>query len=141
MPMRPGSSVNGGIARVRKFVASPRNLTPARLSEANQFLVGVTRDSVGAPLGNCLVYAFRSDFLASMASILSDQDRKLPAGWDAANQVPRRTLTYVATTASDGSGAFSIGPFARNSGPYFLAAWDAAGTVAGITLSTLQPPA
>lgn len=42
--------------------------------------------------------------------------------------------TKIAETVSDGSGNFS---FAATAGPYWCAAWDGAGAVAGITMETL----
>lgn len=108
--------------------------------EANQFIAGVTRDSAGAPLGNCTVYVFRMDFLPRLQPQIEGLG---PGGSNkrATSEQVRQGTTYEATVVSDGSGNFSAGPFLRNSGPYFMVAWDAAGAVAGVTVQTLQPPA
>jgi len=96
--------------------------------ELNRFITGVTRDSVGAALASCTVYIFRSDGRPSLQVVrdIADLDRPLPP-------------TYVWTGVSDGSGNFTAGPLSGGSGYYFGVAWNAAGTVAGITLNTLVP--
>jgi len=103
--------------------------------EANRFISGVTRDSVGAALATCTVYVFRADMLASKAPVVDGNSGK--PFLDATQLRP--IVTYVWTGVSDGSGVFVAGPFSGNSGSYFAVAWNAAGTVAGVTLNTLVP--
>ena len=108
--------------------------TPAH-PEFNRFITGVTRDSVGAALASCTVYVFRADMLATKAPIIDSNCCK--PFLDATELRP--TVTYVWTGVSDGSGNFIAGPFSGNSGSYFAVAWNASGTVAGVTLNTLVP--
>jgi hypothetical protein len=96
--------------------------------QGNFSISGITKDSTGVALGNCIVYVFRSDMQQNL-QITSEIPGRLPI------QAP----SYVWTGVSDGSGNFSAGPFAGNSGNYWLAAWGPTGTVAGITLNTVVP--
>jgi hypothetical protein len=77
-------------------------------STVNPVITGVTRDASEVPLGGCVVNLFRT---------LDD--------------------SFLATTISDGAGAFTI--FAVGSGPFYLVAYKAGSPdVAGTTVNTLS---
>lgn len=75
-------------------------------------IVGVTRDSAGAPLGSCDVIAF-------------EPGRLVPEG-----------SPFVGQTTSDGSGNYTI--FTAGNGAHQVIAYKS-GPVAGISLNTLTP--
>jgi hypothetical protein len=122
-----------GVPRVPQFVSQPQRQTEAIpiFEESNQTLRGQTLDGAGSALGNCTVYLMRSSFLPEAPQPLQDDVK------GRARVTAPPTPTYVAMTVSDGSGNFSFANLSRNSGPYFLVAINAAGTVVGTTLNTL----
>ena len=99
--------------------------------EANQTLSGQTVDGSDVAIANCTVYLMRADFKPGLCQPIRDDVKGRAQGSEGL------TPTYVAVTTSDGSGNFSFSTLSRNSGPYFLVAYNPAGTLVGTTLNTL----
>jgi hypothetical protein len=109
---------------IRSFQDGLTPLFPQR----NYAITGTTYDSTGAALASCSVYVFRTDFGAPL---------QIPS--DVPGVSPVRANIYAWAGTSDGSGIFSAGPFAGNSGTYWAVAWGPTGVVAGVTLQTVVP--
>lgn len=137
MPAVKGHNATLGVPRSGVGVHGPVQFSEAIpiFEEANLFITGVTRDNTGTPLASCRVYVFRADMLGTKAPIIDSNSCKPFLN---ATEL-RPTVTYVWAGVSDGSGNFSAGPFGRMAGSFFAVAWNAAGTVAGVTLNTLVP--
>jgi hypothetical protein len=137
VPAVKGHNATLGVPRSRIGVHGPVQFseTIPIFEEQNLFITGVTRDNTGSALASCTVYVFRADMLASNPTVVDSNSSK---PFLAATEL-RPHVTYVWTGVSDGSGNFSAGPFSRMAGSFFAVAWNAAGTVAGVTLNTLVP--
>lgn len=99
---QPGSSTGRG--------SSGRQQWRSQQSTYIFGIVGVTRDSTGVPLGNCMVHLFKTQ---------SDQ--------------------FITEVMSDAGGNFRHTP-ENNSESYYLVAYKPGGTdVAGTTVNTLIP--
>jgi len=133
MPAVKGHNATLGIPRSGIGVHGPVQFseTIPIFEEANQTLSGQTVDGADTPIASCTVYLMGADFQPAIAQPVVEDVKGRAMGRE------KLTPTYVSVTVSDGSGNFSFPNLSRNSGPYFLVAYNPAGTLVGTTLNSL----